>query len=145
MKLTIHQNKELKEEEIVIHCIRMDKRLQKPCNYIRQFTFSVEGENEGKQYQLAPEEIYYIDSVDGKSFLYDAAQSYFCRQTLTALESQLKNTTFVRISKSCILNTAYLKCVEPYANHRMKAELKNGEYLLISRNYIEALKDKIRS
>lgn len=111
MKLTIHQNKELKEEEIVIHCIRMDKRLQKLCNYIRQFTFSVGGENEGKQYQLAPEEIYYIDSVDSKSFLYDAAQSYFCRQTLTALESQLKN----------------------------------GEYLLISRNYIEALKDKIRS
>lgn len=145
MKLTIQQNKELKEEEIFIHCIHVDKRIKKLADYIRQFTFSFEGETEGKQYQLTPESIYYIDSVDGKTFLYDNTQSYLCRQTLSSLETLLKDTTFVRISKNCILNTAYLKCVAPFTNHRMKAELKNGEHLLISRNYIDDLKEKIRS
>lgn len=145
MKLTIHQNKELQEEEILIHCIHVDKRIKKLADYIRQFTFSMEGETEGKQYQLSPESIYYIDSVDGKTFLYDDSRSYLCRQTLSSLEILLRDTTFVRISKNCILNTAYLKCVAPFANHRMKAELKNGEHLLISRNYIDNVKEKIRS
>lgn len=145
MKLTIHQNKELKEEEIIIHCIHMDKRLKKLSDYIRQFTISMDGEADGRQYQLTPESILYIDSVDGKTFLYDNDRSYLCRQSLSSLEVLLKDTTFVRISKNCILNTAYLKSVAPFANHRLKAELKNGEHLLISRNYIDCLKEKIRS
>lgn len=144
LKLTINQNMELIEDEIIINCAYMDGRMQKLVEYIRRFTFSLEGEQEGKIYQIPVEEIYYVDSVDGKTFLYDKEHSYYCRQTLAALEKRLEHTTFTRISKSCLLNTEQLKCVEPYVNHRMKAELKNGEQLLISRNYIETLKGKLR-
>lgn len=42
------------------------------------------------------------------------------------------------------MNAAKLKYVQPYVNHRMKAELENGEQLVISRNYIETLKEKLR-
>lgn len=144
LKLTINQNMELDEEEIIINCAYMDERMQKLVECIRRFTFSLEGELEGKIYQIPVEQICYVDSVDGKTFLYDSEHSYYCRQTLAALEKKLEHTTFTRISKNCLLNTEQLKCVEPYVNHRMKAELKTGEQLLISRNYIEALKEKLR-
>ena len=47
---------------------------------------------------------------------------------LSALEEKLANTTFVRISKNCIVNTAWLKSVSPLWNHRLEALLKNGDY-----------------
>ncbi len=144
MKLSIQQDEHFTETEIIINCAYVDKRLQKLTDYIRQYSFSLECESNGNQYQLPIEEIYYIESVDSKTFLYGHEQTYSSRQTLTALEEQLKNMTFVRISKSCLLNVSYLKCVAPYANHRLKAELKNGEQLIISRNYVEALKNKLR-
>lgn len=144
MKLTINQNMELEEAEIIINCAYMDERMQKLVDYIRRFTYSLEGELDGKVYRIPVEEIFYIDSVDGKTFLYDREHAYYSRQTLTALELRLRYTTFVRISKGCLMNVAQLKCVEPYMNHRMKAELKNGEQLLVSRNYIDDLTRKIR-
>ena len=144
MKLSIHQNDQFTETEIIINCAYVDTRLQRLTDYIRQYTFSLECESEGNLYQLPIEDIFYIESVDSKTFLYDHERTYSCKHTLTALEEKLKNTTFARISKNCLLNISYLKCVAPFANHRLKAELKSGEQLIISRNYVEALKDKLR-
>lgn len=144
MKLNIHQDKLLTETEVVINCPYVDNQIEKLSNYIRQYTISLEGEYEGSIYQLPLEDILYIESVDNKTFLYTLEHTYLCRQTLTALEAKQKNTTLARISKSCILNISYLKCVAPYTNHRLKAELTNGEQIIISRKYIEALKAKLR-
>lgn len=144
MKLNIHQDELLTETEVVINCPYVDNQIEKLSNYIRQYTISLECEYEGSIYQLPLEDILYIESVDNKTFLYTNEQTYLCRQTLTALEAKLKNTTFTRISKSCILNISNLKCVAPYTNHRLKATLTNREQLIISRNYIEALKAQLR-
>ncbi len=144
MKLTIHQDEQIKETEIVINCSYVDNRLEKLSNYIRQYTFSLECEDDKKIYQIPLEEIFYIETVDGKTFLYSEGHTYLCRQSLSTLEDRVKNMTFVRISKSCILNISHLKCVAPFVNHRLKAELTNGEQLIISRNYIDALKAQLR-
>ncbi len=144
MKLTIHQDEQIKEAEIIINCSYVDNRLEKLSNYIRQYTFSLECESENKIYQLPLEKIFYMETVDSKTFLYTKEHSYLCRQSLTALEDKVRNTPLIRISKSCILNISYLKCVSPFVNHRLKAELTNGEQLIISRNYIEALKAQLR-
>lgn len=145
MKLTINQNSNQNDPEIIINCSYVDKSLQKIIDYITQYTFTIEGESDSKIYQLPIDKIYYIESVDGKTYLYDKNNSYFCRQSLATLEEKLKNTPFARVSKICLLNTSYLRCVEPYANHRLKAELSNGEQIVISRNYINDLRDKIKA
>ena len=145
MKLTINQNSTQAETEIVINCAYVNKTLQKIIDFITQFTFTLEGELNGKFYQLPIDKIYYIESVDGKTYLYDKTSSYFCKQTLQALDENLRNTPFARVSKTCMLNTAFLRCVEPYPNHRLLAELTNNEHIIISRNYINNLKEKIKS
>ena len=144
MKLTINQNKDLTESEIIINCSYVNKPLQKIIDYITQLTVSLEGELDGKIYQLPIDKIYYMESVDGKTYLYDKSNSFLCRQTLQTLEEELKNTPFARVSKTCLLNTTYLRCVEPYPNHRLKAELSNNEQIIISRNYINNLKEKLK-
>ena len=145
MKLTVNQSGSVGESEIIINCAYMDKTLKKIIDYITQFTFSLEGENEGKIYQLPMDKIFYIESVDGRTYLYDKSDSYLCKKSLQALEDELKYTPFVRVSKTCLLNTFYLRCVESYPNHRLKAELSNGEQIIISRNYIDNLYKKIKS
>ena len=145
MKLTINQNSSQAETEIIINCSYVNKTLQKIIDFITQFTFTLEGELNGKLYQLPIDKIYYIESVDGKTYLYDKNCSYLCKQTLQTLEEILRNTPFTRVSKTCMLNTAFLRCVEPYPNHRLLAELTNNEQVLISRNYINSLKEKLKS
>lgn len=145
MKVTINQNSNQGEPEIIINCSYVDKTLKKIIDYITQFTFTIEGENNGKLFQLPMDKIFYIESVDGRTYLYDKTDSYLCKKSLQTLEEDLGNTPFVRVSKTCLLNTFYLRCVETYPNHRLKAELGNGEQIIISRNYIDNLYKKIKS
>lgn len=145
MKLTINPNSSQEETEIIINCSYVNKTLQKIIDFITQCTFTLEGESNGKFYQLSIDKIYYIESVDGKTYLYDKNCSYLCKQTLQTLEENLKNTPFTRVSKTCLLNTTFLRCVAPYPNHRLLAELTNNERVIISRNYINQLKEKLKS
>lgn len=144
MKLTVNQNQNQIESEVIINCAYVDKPVQKIIHYVTQLSVTLEGELNHKIYQLPIDKIYYIESVDGKTYLYDKNNSFLCRQTLLNLEEELKNTPFTRISKTCLLNTSYLRCVEPYPNHRLKAELSNNEQIIISRNYINSLKEKLK-
>lgn len=144
MKLTLIQDLAVPETEITIRCTGVDARLQRLIDHIRQYGFSITGYQENKEYQLPLETIFYMDSADGRTFLYQKEGVYECRDTLAVLENKLKKTTFVRISKNCILNTTYLDHVEPLFNHRLKAVLSNGETLVVTRSYVELLRNSLR-
>lgn len=143
MKLIINQDSSQEENEIIINCNYMDERLQKLAEYIRQFTFCLTGYSEEGMSQIPIEKICYIESIDNRTFLYLEKEVYQSRESLSNLEMQLKNTPFIRISKSCLLNVSYLKSVKALMNHRMEATLKNGEKVMISRTYIKDLKEKM--
>ena len=144
MKLTIQQDPTVSETEVILRCPALDARLKSLIAHIRQYSFVLVGYQEQREFHLPLESIYYVDSADGKTFLYQNQEVYQCRETLATLEEKLRQTTFVRISKNCIINTAVLHHVEPHFNHRLKAVLKNGEQLIITRNYIDTLRRKLK-
>lgn len=144
MKLTIQQDPTVSETEVILRCHALDARLESLISHIRQYSFVLVGYQEQREFHLPLESIYYVDSADGKTFLYQNQEVYQCRETLATLEEKLRQTTFVRISKNCIINTAVLHHVEPHFNHRLKAVLKNGEQLIITRNYIDTLRRKLK-
>lgn len=113
MKITLHEGLGLSEPEIEIRCHIADQRLKRLLDYIRQYSFSLEGRIGETSFYLHSEEIIYVDSADGRTFLYSGKNVYESRETLSSLEEKLANTTFVRISKNCIVNTAWLKSVSP--------------------------------
>ena len=145
MKLRLHQRQELEETEIDIAYSRMTNRLSKMVGYIRQYTYMVEAFWNGKSFLIPLDEILYFDTTDRKTFLYTNKQVYECRKDLIEVENELSNTTVIRISKETLLNTTALVNVRPYPNHRLLAELSNGEHLIISRKYISVLQNTIRS
>lgn len=145
MKLRLHQMQEVKETEIDISYSNMTKRLSKMVAYIHQYEYTVEANLNSKTFSIPLDEILYFDTADRKTFLYTSNQVYECKKALIAVENELSNTTVIRINKGTLLNVAALINVKPYPNHRLLAELSNGEHLIISRKYISILKNTIRS
>ena len=61
---------------------------------------------------------------------------------LFEFEEALINSSFVRISKSCILNIHFIEKVKPTLNGKYEVLLINGEKLIINRHYVPDFKKK---
>ena len=143
MKLIIEQGTGVKETEITVKCAIIDPELEKLIEVIRLHTFSVTGRKDGKSYPLPLSEVYYFESVDGKTFACLLRDVYEVELRLYELEERLANANFVRVGKAVILNVGRLESVRALLNGRMEAQLTNGEKLVITRHYVEGLKEKL--
>lgn len=143
IRLKIDECSSYEEVEIIIKCPKIDHRLAKIIEIIQQSTLPLIGVREGRTYKLAIENIYYIESVDNKTFLYDDKDVYDCNLKLYELEKILKETRFIRISKNLILNIAYVESVKALFNGRFEAMLSNDEKVIINRHYVKGFKEKI--
>ncbi|WP_066686229.1 LytTR family DNA-binding domain-containing protein [Christensenella intestinihominis] len=143
MKLLIDQSPDNEEVEITIKCGLIDPGLEKLIEQIRLYSFSVTAKRDGKTFQIRLEDVYYFESVDNRTFVYTQQEVYECGMKLYELENQLAKTNFVRISKSCILSVTRLENVRALLNGKMEAELDNGEKVIVTRHYVDALKQKL--
>lgn len=121
MKLMLQNCPDIEEDEMILRYISLDRRIQVLADYIRQYIFYMDVRKDEKEYRISLENIFYMDSVDGRTFVYTESDVYESRDTLAGLEEKLRKTPFVRISKSCIVNTGYLLYVKPIGNHRLEA------------------------
>lgn len=99
MKLTVEQNLDIRETEIIIRCALIDDRLKALLEQIRLYGFSITARREGNLMQIALEDIFYVESVDDRTFLYVESDVWECDLRLYELENQLKHTAFVRCAK----------------------------------------------
>ena len=83
-----------------------------------------------------------LKSVDEKTFIYCENDVYESRMKLFEFEEALINSSFVRISKSCILNIDFIEKVKPMLNGKYEVLLINGEKLIINRHYVPDFKKK---
>lgn len=132
------------KEEIVIRAYKMTRHLEGLIQHLKQYSIELYGKKGDCQYRLSIGDIYYMEVVDGKLFLYEREDVYESQQSLKELESHLKKFGFVRISKSCILNCRKLKYVKADKNHRMKVFLLNGECLIVNRTYLANVKAMLK-
>lgn len=143
MKLSVNKDPEARETEISVRCSEVDGRLERLIRYIGQYTYTFQAKTETGVCFVPAEDVCYIDSVDGRTFLYLKEKVFGCAESLAELESKLADTSFARISKNCIVNVSYLRQVNPLWNHRLEAVLTSGEKLIVTRHYIENLKEKV--
>ncbi|MGZ7441942.1 LytTR family DNA-binding domain-containing protein [Paenibacillus sp. TH7-28] len=142
MKLIIDQSLDHEDVEITIKCRLIDADLEKLIAQIRLYGFAITGKKDGASYPLRPEDIYYFESIDDKTFAYYEKDVYECSLRLYELEQQFAQADFARISKSCILNIMKLSSVRALINGRFEARLDNGEKLFINRHYVQGFKQK---
>lgn len=70
MRITIIEPEDGEEDEIMIRCRHLDKRLLKLIYAIKAGEEKITALQDGNYFQVAPEEIYYFEAVDNKVFLY---------------------------------------------------------------------------
>ena len=143
MKITITEPGEGEEDEIIVRCRHMDQQLLKLIYAIKAGRERITALQDGDYFQVAPDEIYYFEAVDSKVFLYLEKEVYATKLKLYELEEIFRNTDFFRASKSCIVNLSKVKRLSPAFNGRFEALMRNGERVIISRQYVPVLKQKL--
>ena len=143
MKITITEPGEGEEDEIIVRCRHMDQQLLKLIYAIKAGRERITALQDGDYFQVAPDEIYYFEAVDSKVFLYLEKEVYETKLKLYELEEIFRNTDFFRASKSCIVNLSKVKRLSPAFNGRFEALMRNGERVIISRQYVPVLKQKL--
>ena len=142
MKITIETPKPGEEDEIIIRSAALDERLLKLIQALRAEE-KLTGYAEDRIVKLQPKDIYYFEAVDNHIFAYTAKETYEVHKKLFELEQEYEHTDFLRISKSVIVNISKIAYVKPSFNGRFEAKLKNDEKIIVSRQYVAALKKKL--
>ena len=144
MKLFLREIPEISETEVEIRYRERDNEVDNLVSVIRSSTDALPGINEkGDMEMIYISQILYIEAVDRDVFVYKAEGVYKIRKTLYELEDDLREKFFVRISKSTIVNIKAVRSAAPEDFRRIKLLLKNGEYLIVSRNYANDFKAAI--
>ena len=142
MKVTIDKSPQYTYPEILIRCQELDSTLQDIITYI-DISEKIVGELEGELHFVPINHVFYFESVDGIIFIYTIDHVYKTSAKLYTLEDKLKNTYFQRVSKTAILNLRKLKSVKSGRNYTLIGTLLNDEKILISRHYVQKIKEKL--
>ncbi len=144
MDVKIRQIGAGEQEEVLICCRKITEEVREIAAFIRSRQGSLSGMQDDKQYEIPVSEMYYIESVDGKTFLYTKAQVYETSYRIYELEDLLRPKHFLRVSKSMLLNLMKIRSIRPGLNGRFVAVLQSGEEAIISRSYVKALKSALK-
>ena len=143
MKITIENPKPGEEDEIIIRCAVVDDRVLKLIQALKAEKDILTGYVDDKIQKLVLKDIFYFESVDNKVYAYTAKQVYEIHKKLYEIEEEYADTDFLRISKAVVLNVSKIIYIRPMLNSRFEAKLKNDEKVIISRQYVPALKEKL--
>lgn len=143
MKVTILEPKPDEEDEIIIKCANLDENLLELIRDLKQGGSKLNVYRNSEIFRIEPEQVYYFESVDQKVFAYCRTDVFEIKSKLYELEEELPKQDFIRAAKSIILNLNKIKSLTPAFGGRFEALLKNGEKVIISRQYVSVLKKKL--
>lgn len=144
MEIKIFKIKKDQPEQLEIRCHEMTDTIKEIVTFVKSRQGQLTGIIEGKQYEVPVTDVYYIEAVDNRMFIYCSKQVYENRQKLYELEEILKEKYFLRVSKSLLLNLMKVKSIKPALNGRFVAVLQSGEEIMISRKYVPELKKALK-
>ena len=143
MKITIETPKPGEEDEIILRFASLDDNILKLIQSLKTEQDMLTGYVEDKIQKLVLKDIFYFEAVDNKVYAYTAKQVYEVHKKLYEIEEDYANTDFLRISKATVVNVSKITYIRPMLNGRFEAKLRNDEKVIISRQYVPALKEKL--
>ena len=140
MKLKEEHDPSCAEIEIAIRYAEKSSKVERIISYLQSVDRQLKCDIDDAEKMIDIADIYYIESVEKKTFVYLEKLVYHTNFRLYQLTEDLRDYGFVQISKSCILNINVLDSIKPLLNSRMEATLKNGEKVFINRKYLHKVK-----
>jgi len=112
---------------------------------IGRMDISFVGKTEEGSVSIGISDVYYIENVERKLFIYTEGDVYRFDGSMSDIESRIEDTALVRISRTCIMNTAHLKEIRQIRNSHLEAVMDNDEKLIVSRKYLPDIKRIFRN
>lgn len=139
MRIIIEDIADDEEEEIIIRTRGLDDDVLQLITRMKQgknmLTCIDEREN---IVPIKQEDVYYFDAVDGRVYVYLENSVLEIKKRLYEIEEL--SDAYLRTSKAQIVNANMIERLSPMFNGRFEAHLKNGEKIIISRQYVPDLK-----
>ncbi len=129
---------------VTIACKHSNAGIDRLKRHIEAWEERIKGKSEGQTVFVELSRVLYFETVDNRSFAYTSDQVVEIEQKLYELELLLEQQeTFVRSSKSQIINMNKIIRLKPELNRTIQAVMCNGERLYISRRYAQGIKRRL--
>lgn len=132
------------EDELILNYREVNEEVERILAFMEQGSRRILGWRENEQVVIAPGELLYAESVEGKTFGYTKQEVYRMNYTLQQLEVLLQKEYFFRCSKSMIMNINKVAALRSLSSNRIDATMENGEHIIISRTYASDFRKKLR-
>jgi len=142
MKVDILKVYSENEERAEIHTVEVTEEIKNAVDILEKNRISIPIINGLETMMCELDRVYYFESVDKRTFVYTKEKCYETKYRLYEVE-EIAPYYFFRCSKSMIVNIKKITSVKSDFNARMKANMLNGEEIVISRNYVKDLKGKL--
>jgi len=140
MKVRIQQISDKADECIIIECVEVTPDIERIRTCALTAGSTLTGNIDGRIYQFNLTDVFYFEAVDERVFAYAADKSYELKTRLYELENAYADKHFIRCSKAFVINLMKLESISPALNGRFTAHMKNGEKIIISRQYVPEMK-----
>lgn len=142
MRITIKKIAEKEKEQVVIECVTITPEIDDIRSYVLTKGTELCGTTDSQKLErFRLEDVYYFEALDEKLFAYTLERVYEVKARLYEVAAAYEKYHFVRCSKSTVLNLMLLDSISPALNGRFFAHMKNGEKLIISRQYAPILRE----
>ena len=135
MKLIKTKEEKLEENYLELHYDTIDEETNAVLDRLRDTLRYIEGTYEDRKVTIALTDIFYIETVDRKTFAYTKDMCVEIKEALRDILEEYSNIGFARISKSSIVNIYKIKKLQGDINMRVIIYLKNDEKLVMNRSY----------
>lgn len=129
--------------KVTIDCPKADKTAEDLKRHIEQYDSRIKGYKNSEICLVDIKDIYYIETVDSKTFVYTRDDVIEVHYRIYELEEILSERAFIRTSKAQIINIGKMKALSPQLNRTILVTMDNDECLQISRRYVKDLKQKL--
>ena len=144
ININIHIIDDSKDETIDVFCHEGHReRMQEVAREFADGSHRITCKKDDKTYQLRLDDIFYIETVDERLYIYCENDVYENRMRLYEAEQICRDTLFFRASRSMLINIKKIDNMKPSLSGRFEITMINGERLLVSRKYVADLKRRM--
>lgn len=137
----MRERQDLSNPEVTIEYRELTENVKRVSDFVRSVDQSITCRKNDEEFSIPVNDIFYVESVDKKAFVYCESEVYQSGLRLIELEEVLSHAGFVRVSKSAILNVEKLRGVKNLANSKLEALLVNDERICVSRKYLKDIRE----
>ena len=143
MNVSIIENPDLNEDDVVIECKERNSDIDSAAELLREKGSRIIGVIDGRRFLICITDILYFESVDKSTFFYTSANVYRTELRLYEVYEKYYSRHFIRVSKSMVVNMLKIDEISPFLAGKLRLKLTNGEYIMVSRQYAAEIKHEL--